>query len=189
VGKRNKVTASVLVECKNNSQSFAFFGHRQQRPERDDNRIPSGGFPSLNMDQETKIQVPLHKLLEMKDWHHDCQLKDVATQFCTFERNGKKFKAGPNENYSKSFSKLAAVTASDSAGGYGLQLQCLQVHASYRLRSSKAQSIACRMTAGRRRWRRWTISNCTTQQRSTATMPGGSTAHSTRNGSRSSAPG
>jgi len=83
------------------------------------------------MDQETKIQVPLHKLLEMKDWHHYCQAGEISTQFCTFERQGKKFKAGPNENYSRSFSKLAAVTASNSAGAFGLHLKCIQVQASY----------------------------------------------------------
>ena len=75
--------------------------------------------------------TPLHKLLDMKDWHHYCQAEEVATQFCTFERNGKKFKAGPNDNYSKSFSKLAVLTASDSDGGYDLHLKNIQVKASY----------------------------------------------------------
>jgi hypothetical protein len=140
VNEENKdtVSASVLVECKNNSQPFAFFVQRQQLPELNYNRIHYCGFPSFSLDQETKIQVPLHKLLEMKDWHHYCQLKDVATQFCGFKwtnenkRNEKReWKAEPMENYSKSFSKLAAVTDSDSASGYGLQLQCIQVQTSY----------------------------------------------------------
>jgi hypothetical protein len=133
VNEENKdtVSASVLVECKNNSQPFAFFVQRQQITELNDNRIHYGGFPSFSMDQETKIQVPLHKLLEMKDWHHYCKVQEVATQFCTFERNSKKFKAGPNDNYSKSFSKLAIVTASNSADGYALQHQNIQVQASY----------------------------------------------------------
>jgi hypothetical protein len=64
---KDTVTASVLVECKNNSQPFAFFVQRQQITELNDNRIHYGGFPSFSMDQETRIQVPLHKLLEMKD--------------------------------------------------------------------------------------------------------------------------
>jgi len=83
------------------------------------------------MDQETKIQAPLHKLLDMKDWYHFCPAEEVATQFCTFERNGKKFKAGPNDNYSESFSKLAVLTASDSDGGYDLHLKNTRVKASY----------------------------------------------------------
>lgn len=133
VNEENKdtVSASVLVECKNNSQPFVFFVQRQQITELNDNRIHYGGFPSFSMDQETKIQAPLHKLLDMKDWHHYCQAEEVATQFCTFERNGKKFKAGPNDNYSKSFSKLAVLTASDSGGGYDLHLKNIQVKASY----------------------------------------------------------
>jgi len=133
VNEENKdtVSASVLVECKNNSQPFAFFVRRQQLTELNDSRIHYGGFPSFSMDQDTRIQVPLHKLLEMNRWHHYCQTNEVATQFCTFERSGKKFKAGPNENYSRSFSKLSVVAASDSANGYGLHLQCIQVQASY----------------------------------------------------------
>lgn len=133
VNEENKdtVSASVLVECKNNSQPFAFFVQRQQLTELNDNRIHYGGFPSFSMDQETKIQIPLHSLLEMKAWHHYCLAKEVATQFCTFERSGKKFKAGPNENYSRSLSKLAAITASNSVGAFGPHLKCIQVQASY----------------------------------------------------------
>ena len=140
VNEENKdtVTASVLVECKNNSQPFAFFVQRQQITELNDNRIHYGGFPSFSMDQETKIQVPLHKLLEMKDWHHYCKVQEVATQFCGFKwtnenkpRDKREWKTEPMENYSKSFSKLAIVTASDSAGGYALQHQNIQVQASY----------------------------------------------------------
>lgn len=133
VNEENKdtVSASVLVECKNNSQPFAFFVRRQQLTELNDNCIHYGGFPSFSMDQETKTQVPLHRLLEMKKWHHYCLAKEVATQFCTFERSGKKFKAGPNEIYSKSFSKLAAATAFNSGGAFGLHLECIQVQASY----------------------------------------------------------
>lgn len=133
VNETNKdtVVASLLVECKNNSQPFAFFVTRQQLPELNDNRIHYGGYPSFSLDQESRIQVPLHKLVGMKDWHHYCQATEVATQFCTFERSGKKFKAGPNENYSRSFSKLAIATASDSSDVGGVHLQCIQVQASY----------------------------------------------------------
>src|SRR6266404_8453394 len=124
------VSASILVECKNNSQPFAFFTQGQQVTEINDNRIHYGGFPSFSTDQGTGSRVPLHKLLEMKDWHHYCLAKEVATQFCTFDRSGKKFKAGPNENYSKSFSRLTMVAALDSADGYGLHLQCIMDTAS-----------------------------------------------------------
>lgn len=106
---KDTASASVLVECKNNSQPFAFFVQPQQLTEPNDVRIQYGGFPSFSLDQETKIQVPLHKLLEMKNWHHYCLAKEVATQFCTFERSGKKFKAVPSERCSRAFSKLGAI--------------------------------------------------------------------------------
>ena len=61
---KDTVTASVLVECKNNSQPFAFFVRRQQLTEINDNRIHYGGFPSFSTDQETSIRVPLHTLLD-----------------------------------------------------------------------------------------------------------------------------
>src|SRR5436309_2056082 len=77
---QDTVSASVLVECKNNSQPFAFFVQRQQITELNDNRIQYGGFPSFSLDQETSNQVPLHKLLEMKDWHHYCKVDEVVTQ-------------------------------------------------------------------------------------------------------------
>ncbi len=135
---KDSVTASVLAECKNNSQPFAFFTQGQQVTEINDNRIHYGGFPSFSMDQETSIQVPLHKLLEMKDWHHYCQTKEVATQFCSFKwvnenrpKDKREWKAEPMENYSRSFSKLATVTALDSPDGYALQLKCIQVQVSY----------------------------------------------------------
>src|SRR5207245_508690 len=87
---------------------------------------------SFSMDQETKIRVPLHKLLEMEDWHHYCRETEVATQFCSFKREtGKKWKAEPNENYAKSFSNLALTVAGDWEGMFGLELENIQVQISY----------------------------------------------------------
>lgn len=135
VNEENKstATASVLVECKNNAQPFAFFVQRQEITELNDSRIQYGGFPSFSMDQETKVQVPLHKLLEMKNWHHYCRATEVATQFCSFTRANekKKWKAEPNENYAKSFSNLALTATRDCEGMFGLQLQNIQVQMSY----------------------------------------------------------
>lgn len=127
------VTASVLVECKNNAQPFAFFVQHQEIPELGDNWIKYGGFPSYSLDPETKAHVPLHKLLEMKDWHHYCSATEFATQFCSFARakEGKKWNAGPHENYSKSFSNLTATAARDWEGMFGLQLANIQVQMSY----------------------------------------------------------
>jgi len=135
VNERNKstVTASVLVECKNNTQPFAFFVQPQEIPELNENWIKYGGFPSFSLDQETKIQIPLHKLLEMNDWHHYCATTEVAVQFCSFTRPNKKknWKAEPNENYSKSFSNLAVMAAQDWEGMFGLHLQNIQVQMTY----------------------------------------------------------
>jgi len=125
------VTAAVFVECKNNSQPLAFFVQPQQVTEIDDNRIKCGGFPAFSMDQETQIQVPMRKLLQMKDWHHYCQVQEVATQFCTFERSGKKWKAGPNRNYSASFSKISLMASLDIDGGYSAPLHNIQFQLSY----------------------------------------------------------
>jgi hypothetical protein len=126
------VDASVLVECKNNAQPFAFFVQRQEIQELNENWIKYGGFPSYSLDQGTKVHVPLHKLLEMKDWHHYCAATEVATQFCSFTRaNGKRWKAEPNENYAKSFSNLAGLAARDWEGMFGLQLQSIQVQMTY----------------------------------------------------------
>jgi hypothetical protein len=130
-GNGSTASASVLVECKNNAQPFVFFVQRPEIPELNDNWIQFGGFPAYSLDPETKVHVPLHKLLEMKDWRHYCQTTEVATQFCSFARDGKKWKAEPNENYSKSFSNLALTASRDSEGMFGLQLQNIQVQMSY----------------------------------------------------------
>src|SRR2546425_950840 len=47
---KSTATASVLVECKNNAQPFAFFVQRQEITELNDSRIQYGGFPSFSMD-------------------------------------------------------------------------------------------------------------------------------------------
>lgn len=139
VNEENKdtVTASVLVECKNNSQPFAFFMQRPQLPELNDVRIHYGGFPSFSLDQDTGVQVPIHKLLDMKAWHHYCNAQEVATQFCGFKwtneqkpREKREWKAEPMEQYSKAFSRLAIVTASDSTDSAG-PLPCIQMQMSY----------------------------------------------------------
>jgi hypothetical protein len=100
-------------------------------PELNENCIQYGGYPSYSLDPETKVYFPLHKLLEMKDWHHYCQATEVATQFCTFVRVGKRWKAEPQENYSKSFSNLAVTSAKDWEGLFGLHLPCIQVQLTY----------------------------------------------------------
>lgn len=135
---KDTVTASVLVECKNNSQPFAFFVQRQQVAELNDNRIHYGGYPSFSLNQQTGVPEPPHKLLEMKDWHHYCRAIEVATQFCGFKwtnenkpRDKREWKAELMEHYSKSFSKLAMITASNSADGYGLRLQSIQIQVCY----------------------------------------------------------
>jgi hypothetical protein len=59
-------SASVLVECKNNAQPFAFFLQNQRLPELNDNWILYGGFPSYSLDPDTKIHIPLHKLSQTR---------------------------------------------------------------------------------------------------------------------------
>jgi hypothetical protein len=127
------VSASVLVECKNSAQPFAFFAQQLEIPELNENWIKYGGFPSFSLDEESKIQIPLQRLLEMKNWHHYCTVSEVATQFCSFARatEKKRWKAEPNENYTKSFSNLAAMAARDWEGMFGLHLQNIQVQMTY----------------------------------------------------------
>ena len=128
---KDTATASVLVECKNNSQPIAFFVQPQQLTELNVGRILYGGFPSFSMDPDTKIQEPLAGLLGMKEWHHYCQAQEVATQFCGFSRSGKKWKAETMNNYSKSFADVGLMAAIDSEGAFGLHLQCIQVQLAY----------------------------------------------------------
>jgi hypothetical protein len=130
---RDTVTALLLVECKNNSQPFAFFTHEQKSPAINAERIRYGGYPSFSMDQETKVQVPLHELLEMKDWHHYARSLEVATQFCSFSRANEKkeWKAEPMEHYAKSFSSLATVAASTQGEIFDLRASNIQVQLSY----------------------------------------------------------
>jgi hypothetical protein len=130
-GNKDTASASILVECKNNSQPIAFFV-QQQLMELNVGRIHHGGFPSFSMDPDTKIQEPLTGLLGMKEWHHYCQTQEIATQFCGFSRDGKKkWKTEPMNNYSKSFADVALMAAVDSDGGFGLHLQSIQVQLAY----------------------------------------------------------
>lgn len=131
-------TASILVECKNNSQPIAFFVQQQQLTELNVGRIHHGGFPSFSMDPDTRIQEPLGSLLGMKEWHHYCQTNEVATQFCGFKwtnenkpREKREWKTEPMNNYSKSFADVALMAAVDSDGAFGLHLQCIQVQLAY----------------------------------------------------------
>ena len=108
----SKVSAIALVECKNNSQPVAFFVSPQGSPDANDARILYAGFPQ---DAIPPDDEELRKLLKMKDWHHYCQAREVATQFCSFAKSGKEkeWKAEPMANYSQSFSALclAAFTS------------------------------------------------------------------------------
>lgn len=126
------VSAVILAECKNNSQPFAFFSQRQQFPSTNAARIRYSGYPSFSMDQETKLQVPLHELLEMNNWHHYTQRLDVATQFCSFARANEKkpWKAEPMDHYAGSFSRLAMVAASPG-DAFDLSAKNIQVHVCY----------------------------------------------------------
>jgi hypothetical protein len=130
---KSTATVSLLVECKNNAQPFAFFVQPQQLTEINDCRIHYGGFPSFSMDPDTKIREPLCKLLGMNEWHHYCHVSEVATQFCGFTRPNekKKWKADPMGQYSSSFSNVAVLAAVDAEGAFGLQLQNIQVQLAY----------------------------------------------------------
>lgn len=130
--EQSTVTASILVECKNNTQPFAFFVQQQNIPELSDGRIQYGGFPSFSRDPETQVAIPLHRLLDMKDWHHYCRTPEIATQFCTFTRKGKhSWKAEPNESYTKSFSNLGLLAIHDWEGMFGLHLRNIQIQMTY----------------------------------------------------------
>jgi hypothetical protein len=130
---QDAVTASLLVECKNNAQPFAFFMQTPQIDELIDTRIHYGGFPSFSTDSETHVRIPLHRLLDVKDWHHYFEEAEVATQFCSFARANekKKWKAEPMKNYSESFSALALATLVDRGGSPNVRLQSIQVNVSY----------------------------------------------------------
>ncbi|MGI8989575.1 MAG: hypothetical protein ACR2I2_08330 [Bryobacteraceae bacterium] len=77
-GNKDAATASVLVECKNNSKPIAFFVQQQQLTEISVGLNHYGGFPFFSMDPDTKVQEPLGGLLGMKDWHHYCQAQEIA---------------------------------------------------------------------------------------------------------------
>jgi hypothetical protein len=128
---KSTAAASILVECKNNTQPVAFFVQPQQLTELNVSRILYGGFPRFSMDPETHSQVPLQELMDMKEWHHYCQVKEVATQFCGFTGTGTKWKAGPMNNYSKSFADIVLMAALDHSGLFNLQLQNIQVQLAY----------------------------------------------------------
>jgi hypothetical protein len=99
----SKASAITVVECKNNSQPVAFFVSPQKSPHANDARILCAGFPQ---DVVPPDDGELRRLLKVRDWHHYCQTREVATQFCSFARSGKHWKAEAMANYSQSFSAL-----------------------------------------------------------------------------------
>lgn len=132
-GNKDQAYASVLVECKNNSQPVAFFVKPQQLKYLNAGRIFYGGYPSFSMDPNTKVQERLADLLKMDEWHHYCHEQEIATQFCSFSRQGKKWKAEAMNHYSKSFADVALMAATDPESGFNLNAQCIQVQLAYPL--------------------------------------------------------
>ncbi|MDX2268664.1 MAG: hypothetical protein NW208_11200 [Bryobacter sp.] len=140
---RDTVTAALLVECKNNSQPFAFFIQQQQLPELNAGRVQYGGYPKFSKEPDSELRPDLRELLAFKEWHHYCKAPEVATQFCSFTLTGEKAnnctapkkarncKAEAMEHYSKSFAKLAAVAAADAQQPFGLKLKNIQVQVNY----------------------------------------------------------
>jgi hypothetical protein len=116
----SRASAIAFVECKNNSQPVAFFLSPQKSPDANDARILYAGFPQ---DAIPPDDEELRKLLKMKDWHHYCETKEVATQFCGFKnkkendknKKGNKWKAEPMANYTQSFSALCLAAISRSS--------------------------------------------------------------------------
>jgi hypothetical protein len=147
----DSVTARLLVECKNNSQPVAFFIRNQLSPAVNDSRIRYCGFPEYSMDAETKIPVALHELLEMRHWHHYCESREIATQFCGFTRAKKEWKAEPMEHYSKSFSQLATVTGTRSLSWFDLKAQSIQVQLIYPVVVFQGQLFCVRNEGGKAR--------------------------------------
>jgi hypothetical protein len=118
--KTGSVTGTILtIECKNNSQPVAFFVREQSPVHRFQNAryIAHNGFPRFSATESDATQVPLHRLLEMSDWHHYCTENEIATQFCGFNRAGKGWKAELVENYAKGFDNLCVVTAPGPPAG------------------------------------------------------------------------
>jgi hypothetical protein len=138
-GNGSSVVAEALIECKNNSQPVVFFLKAQPVTEINDNHIKYAGYPQSSADPETKIHVPLHRLISMKDWHHYCEAQEIGTQFCSFLRDNsaeeKKRQAKQNgrpplprqdwcwkpesmEQYSKSFGSLCVATEGSGVGSF-----------------------------------------------------------------------
>lgn len=144
---RSFVGTQPFIECKNNSQPVAFFLKTQPVRELNDNHIKYGGFPVSSADPGTASHVALHKLLEMKDWHHYCGTHEVATQFCTFSRpeeqqeekkktlrNRWKWKASKPEDmkhYRQSFSDLCAVVEHEGLSAGSLDEERIEIEFYY----------------------------------------------------------
>src|ERR1035441_3214826 len=104
------IQAFLFVECKNNEQPIAFFLRPQliQNPPPD--RAIFLGCPSHVLDVETRKQSPLQQILVAQEWHHYSQAREIATQFCTFDRQGKKgWKAEGNNRYWTSLTDLCVA--------------------------------------------------------------------------------
>lgn len=146
------VAAETLIECKNNSQPVVFFMKSQSDRSSNVNYIKYLGFPEFSADPETQVQVPLHQLLSMRDWHHYCQASEIATQFCGFNRDQGaeeqqrkqqsdrkvplpredwRWKHETMEQYSKSFSNLCVATEWASRDIVDLSQQNIQLQFCY----------------------------------------------------------
>jgi len=124
----SRASAIALVECKNNSQPVAFFLSPQKSPDANDARILYAGFPQ---DAIPPDDEELRKLLKMKDWHHYCQTREIATHFCSFARTGKAWKAEPMANYSQSFSALCLATAFGQLSQFSIEAQNIELEFYY----------------------------------------------------------
>jgi Protein of unknown function (DUF2934) len=150
---KSMVMASLLVECKNNSQPVALFVQPIQIGDiLNENRWHYGGFPISSADPETSIHVPLHRLIEMKTWHHYCTARQpLATHFCGFVRdedaeNKKRqgqdkkkpldrrdwcWKADDMKQYAQSFTRLALATVLDSCATGAVDIPNIQLDFTY----------------------------------------------------------
>jgi len=135
INEENKSTAavSILVECKNNVQPFAFFVEPQQVAEVNLSRIRCDGFPAFSRNANTQVPELLQDLLGMKEWHHYCHASEIATRFCGFARANekKKWKAEPMNQYSCSFSNVALMSAVDTDPSIATNLQNIQLQLAY----------------------------------------------------------
>jgi len=135
INEENKSTAavSILVECKNNVQPFAFFVEPQQVAEVNFEPNPLRWISCIQQEREHPGPELLQDLLGMKEWHHYCHASEIATRFCGFARANekKKWKAEPMNQYSCSFSNVALMSAVDTDPSIATNLQNIQLQLAY----------------------------------------------------------